>query len=66
MFCSRILAGAAGVFLLAGCSVNLGSTLGMGGSSKAAALVVGDEPYAVKVGAATLTQGGSAVDAATG
>ena len=65
MFCSRILAGAAGIFLLAGCSVNLSGTLGMGGPSKAASLVVGDEPYAVKVGAATLAQGGDAVDAAT-
>jgi len=65
MFCSRILAGAAGVFLLAGCSVNLGGALGMGGSTKAAALVVGDEPYAVKVGVATLAQGGDAADAAT-
>jgi gamma-glutamyltranspeptidase / glutathione hydrolase len=40
------------------------STSSAGGES-ARALVVGDEPYAVKVGAAILSQGGSAVDAAT-
>jgi len=65
MFCSRYLAGAAGIFLLAGCSIDLGSSLGLGGSDKTSAQVVGDEPFAVKVGAATLAQGGDAVDAAT-
>jgi len=65
MFCSRLLAGAAGIFLLAACSINLGSSLGLGGSDKTSAQVVGDEPFAVKVGAATLAQGGDAVDAAT-
>lgn len=65
MFCSRFLAGAAGIFLLAGCSIDLGSSLGLGGSDKTSAQVVGDEPFAVKVGAATLAQGGDAVDAAT-
>jgi gamma-glutamyltranspeptidase / glutathione hydrolase len=64
MLYSRALAGLAGVLLLAGCSINLGSSLGMGGSSKPESLVVGDEPFAVKVGAATLAQGGSAADAA--
>ena len=65
MFCSRYLAGAAGIFLLAGCSIDLGGSLGLGGSDKTSAQVVGDEPFAVKVGAATLAQGGDAVDAAT-
>jgi gamma-glutamyltranspeptidase/glutathione hydrolase len=65
MFGSRILAGIAGSLLLAGCAVDVGSTLGLGSSAKPQALVVGDEPYAVKVGAATLAQGGDAVDAAT-
>ena len=37
----------------------------MGSSAKPQALVVGDEPFAVKVGAAILGQGGNAVDAAT-
>jgi gamma-glutamyltranspeptidase/glutathione hydrolase len=65
MFGTRILAGFAGAILLAGCAVDVGSSLGLGSSAKPQALVVGDEPFAVKVGAATLAQGGSAVDAAT-
>lgn len=65
MFRSRLFAGTAGLFLLAGCSVDVGSTLGLDRSDKATAQVVGDEPFAVKVGAATLAQGGDAVDAAT-
>ena len=65
MFGTRILAGFAGALLLAGCALDVGGTLGLGGSSKPQALVVGDEPFAVKVGAATLAQGGSAADAAT-
>ena len=51
-----------------GSSSVLGGILDLGGTSGGAgarALVVGDEPYAVKVGAAILQQGGSAVDAAT-
>ena len=45
----------------------IGGMLGLGGGSSAGAkaLVVGDEPYAVQVGAAILQQGGSAADAAT-
>jgi gamma-glutamyltranspeptidase/glutathione hydrolase len=65
MLYSRALAGIAGMLLLAGCSVDLGKTVGLGSSAKPEALVVGDEPYAVKVGAATLAQGGDAVDAVT-
>lgn len=65
MLYARALAGLAGIVLLAGCSVDIGSTVGLGGSAKPQALVVGDEPFAVKVGAATLAQGGSAADAAT-
>ena len=65
MFRTRILAGAAGIVLLCGCSIDLGSSMGLGGSVKPTALAVGDEPFAVKIGAATLAQGGSAVDAAT-
>ena len=65
MFCSRFLAGAAGLLLLAGCSIGLGSSLGLDGSNRTTSQVVGDEPFAVKVGAATLAQGGNAIDAAT-
>ncbi len=65
MFYARALAGIAGILLLAGCSVDLGKTVGLSNSAKPEALVVGDEPYAVKVGAATLAQGGDAVDAVT-
>ncbi|MEI9989336.1 MAG: gamma-glutamyltransferase [Rhizomicrobium sp.] len=39
--------------------------LGGGGTAGARALAVGDEPYAVRVGASILQQGGSAADAAT-
>lgn len=65
MLYARALAGFAGMILLAGCSVDLGSTVGLTGPAKPQALVVGDEPFAVKVGASTLAQGGNAVDAVT-
>jgi len=66
MLYSRALAGLAGMLLLAGCSVDIGSSVGLGGSSAThGALVVGDEPFAVQAGAAILAQGGNAVDAAT-
>ncbi len=65
MFRSRILSGAAGLVLLSGCSIDIGNTIGFGGSAQPTALVVGDEPFAVKVGASVMGQGGSAVDAAS-
>jgi gamma-glutamyltranspeptidase/glutathione hydrolase len=65
MLHSRILAGAAGMLVLCGCSVDIGAPFGLGSSAEPTALAVGDEPFAVKAGAATLAQGGDAVDAAT-
>jgi gamma-glutamyltranspeptidase / glutathione hydrolase len=65
MLYSRALAGIAGMVLLAGCSFDIGNSIGFSGSLKPQAMVVGDEPYAVKVGALSLAQGGNAVDAAT-
>ncbi|HEY4942933.1 MAG TPA: gamma-glutamyltransferase [Rhizomicrobium sp.] len=67
---SRILACVSSLLVLSGCAIDLDQSLGFGdsggaGGSGAASLVVGDEPFAVKVGASILSQGGSAVDAAT-
>ncbi|MBS0471498.1 MAG: gamma-glutamyltransferase [Proteobacteria bacterium] len=71
---SRLLACVSGLLLLAGCqTVVVGpvnyvrSNVLDGGfsSDTAGALIVGDEPYAVKAGAAILAEGGSAADAAT-
>jgi gamma-glutamyltranspeptidase/glutathione hydrolase len=54
------------MLLLTGCSLDIGSTVGLSGTEgTAGALVVGDEPFAVRTGAAILGQGGNAVDAAT-
>jgi gamma-glutamyltranspeptidase / glutathione hydrolase len=65
MLRAPILAGLAGMLILTACSLDIGAPLGLGGGAKPTALVVGDEPYAVRAGAATLAQGGDAVDAAT-
>ena len=68
MLRSRILACVSSL-LLSACSIDLAAPLGLseGGASgsRSAALVVGDEPFAVRTGASILSQGGSAVDAAT-
>src|ERR1700679_2465285 len=61
------VAGAAGLLFLTACSY-ITHPFGSDEPDQAPApsgLVVGDEPYAVKAGALVLSQGGSAVDAAT-
>jgi len=67
MLYSRVLAGLAGALVLAGCGSEIASTVGLGGGPAAVsgALVVGDEPFAVRTGAAILGQGGDAADAAS-
>ncbi len=62
---SRILACAASLLLLSGCSFSLGDTVGLSSGGGTSSLAVGDEPYAVKAGASILSQGGTAVDAVT-
>src|SRR6185437_5920656 len=65
MFRSRFLAGVAGLSILSGCSTGPSFGLGPEPVAKTGAVVVGDEPYAVKAGVAVLAVGGNAVDAAT-
>src|ERR1700760_184493 len=59
---SRILVAIAAVTSLPGCMEQIGLA---SAPPKVASIVVGDEPYAVKAGAAILADGGDAVDAAT-
>jgi gamma-glutamyltranspeptidase/glutathione hydrolase len=54
--------GIAGLLALCGCADRLGL---VPPAPKAAAIVVGDEPYAVRAAADVMAQGGTAVDAAT-
>jgi len=72
MLRSRVLACVSSL-LLSACSIDLTGSLGLDGGSGGTgatgrgtgSLVVGDEPFAVRTGASILSQGGSAVDAAT-
>lgn len=59
---AHILIGLAGLVALCGCADRLGL---VPASPKSAAIVVGDEPYAVRAAADVMAQGGNAVDAAT-
>jgi gamma-glutamyltranspeptidase/glutathione hydrolase len=55
-------AGVAGLIALSGCAERLGLEPA---TPQSAAIVVGDEPYAVRAAAGVMAQGGNAVDAAT-
>src|SRR6185295_14046610 len=61
---SRLFACASSLLLTA-CSVDVGGVFEKDSGTHAGSLVVGDEPFAVKSGAAVLAQGGNAVDAVT-
>jgi gamma-glutamyltranspeptidase/glutathione hydrolase len=71
MLRSRFLACVSSLLLLSACSIDLSGSLGLnsgtsgGSGARAGSLVVGDEPFAIRSGAAILSQGGSAVDAVT-
>lgn len=69
MLRSRFLVCVSGLLLLSACSLDIsgafGPDNGAGSGAHAGSLVVGDEPFAVKSGAAIVAQGGSAVDAVT-
>lgn len=58
----RLLLCGAAALALAACSIDVGFS---SGAPKVGAFVVGDEPYAVRAGAAIVAQGGNAADAAT-